>query len=101
MTPSSALSLIYVTFEDGKVFTMDHDDVTSLIYKTLKLSGISNRLLSLNLADTVLSRLNRWNGSQARLTIADVETMIKFVLKENGFHEAATLTSEAFAPQVA
>ena len=100
MAPDAPLNLIFVTFEDGKVFTLDHDDITSQVFKILKLSGLPNRLLALNLADTVLSRLNRWNSSKSRLTIADVESMIKFVLKENGLIEAANLASEALAAQM-
>lgn len=101
MALNATQNLICVTFEDGKVSTMDHDDITGRVFRVLKLSGQTNRLLALNIADTVLSRLNRWNGSQARLTLTDVESMIKFVLKENGQIEAASMTSDAFSTQMA
>ena len=82
-------NLLCVTDENGKVITLEHDDVSSMIFKALKLSGQIDRLLSLNLADKVLYRLRSWNGSQARLSIQDVNYMIKYVFNECGQTEAA------------
>ena len=71
------------------MITLEHDDITSMIFKALKVSGQIDRLLSLNLADKVLYRLRSWNGSQARLNIQDVNYMIKYVFNECGYTEAA------------
>ena len=82
-------NLLCVTTESGKVITLEHDDITSLIFRALKTSGHVDRLLSLNLADKVMYRLRSWNGSQARLSIIDINYMIKFVFNECGYTEAA------------
>jgi hypothetical protein len=83
------VDLLCLTGEDGKMLTLDHDDVTCIIYKALKASGNPDRLLALNLADKVIYRLTNWQGHQKPLTLHDVEYMIRFVLSEAGNNEAS------------
>jgi hypothetical protein len=83
-------NLLCVTDENGRVITLDHDDVTRMIFNALKEVGQMDRLLSLNLADKVMYRLRSWNGTQTRLSIYDVQYMIKFVFNECGQTDAAT-----------
>lgn len=83
------VELLCVSGENGQIVTLEHDDVTCLIYKALKKSGNPDRLLALNLADKVIYRLTNWNGNKLPLTMHDVEYMIQFVLNEAGNNEAS------------
>jgi hypothetical protein len=74
--------------DNEKVITFDHDDVTALIFKALKASGSSDRLLALNMADKVIYRLKSWKGNTI-LTMHEIIYMIKFVLVEAGQQEAS------------
>jgi len=85
------IELPCVKLEDGQVKVLEHDDVTSIIFKALKAAGNADRLLALNLADKVIYRLNCWKGIDTPLTIHDVEYMTKFVLIEAGKNDAAKL----------
>jgi hypothetical protein len=96
-TSFSNESLLCVTNENGKVITLEHDDITSMIFKALKEAGQIDRLMSLNLADKVMYRLHSWNGSQARLTIYDVKYMIKYVFNECGQTEAAKVLANSMS----
>ena len=78
-----------VKLENGQIITLDHDEVTSIVFKALKAAGNDNRLLALNLADKVIYRLNCWKGNETPLTIQDVQYMTKFVLIEAGQNNAA------------
>lgn len=90
----TSLDLLCVADENGQIVTLEHDDVTCIIYKALKASGNPDRLLALNLADKVIYRLINWRGTGTTLTLNDVEYMIKFVLSEKG-HSAASRSVEA------
>jgi hypothetical protein len=80
----TSVDLICVSDENGKIVSLEHDDVTCIIYKALKASGNPDRLLALNLADKVIHRLTNWQGHQTPLSLRDVEYMIQFVLSEAG-----------------
>lgn len=77
--------LCVINNENGQIITLDHDDVTSRVFKALKTHGNANRLLALNLADKVIYRLKNWKSNQ--ITLCDVEYMIKFVLTELGLSD--------------
>jgi hypothetical protein len=94
----TSIDLLCVSDENGKIVTLEHDDVTCIIYKALKASGNSDRLLALNLADKVIYRLNNWKGHQTPLSLRDVEYMIRFVLSETGNNEASKSVDSANKP---
>jgi hypothetical protein len=83
------IDLLCVSGEHGEIVTLEHDDVTCIIYKALKESGNPDRLLALNLADKVIYRLKSWKDSKMTLTIHDVEYMVRFVLNEAGNNQAS------------
>ena len=83
------LDLLCVANENGTMIPFEHDDVTCMIFKALKITGTNDRLLALNLADKVMHRLKNWNGSDTPLSTNDVELMLRFVLNECGQMEAA------------
>jgi len=73
----------------GKTLPLDHEDITSIIFKALKATGNADRLLALNLADKVICRLNKIKKADNSLNVTDVEAMLRFVLTETGASEAA------------
>jgi hypothetical protein len=81
-------SMLFITDIEGNKMTLEHDDITSMIFKVLKLAGTNDRLLALNLADKVMCRLNLWSNSGNQLSVSDVEQMVRFVLTECGQSEA-------------
>jgi hypothetical protein len=81
--------MLFVNDCEGRKITIEHDDITSMMFKAIKSSGISDRLMALNLADKVMHRLNMWNNSGNSLSVNDVEQMMRFVLNESGQQEAA------------
>jgi hypothetical protein len=83
------IDLLCISDENGKILTLEHDDIACIIYKALKASGNPDRLLALNLADKVIYRLTNWKGDHTPLTLHDVEYMIRFVLTEAGNNEAS------------
>jgi hypothetical protein len=87
----TGVDLLCVSNENGQIVTLEHDDLSCIIYKALKAAGNPDRLLALNLADKVMYRLTNWKGSQDGLSIRDVEAMIQFVLSETGNGEASKL----------
>ena len=83
------IDLLCVSNENGQAVTLEHDDISCIIYKALKAAGNPDRLLALNLADKVMYRLTNWKSNEAGLTLRDVEAMIQFVLSEAGNGEAS------------
>jgi hypothetical protein len=89
MEPSfSNNNMIVVSDNEGKRIALEHDDITSIIFKALKSIGTTDRLLALNLADKVMHRLCMWSNSGNQLSVSDVEQMTRFVLNESGQTEA-------------
>ncbi len=85
----TSVDLLCIAGENGQITTLEHDDVTCMIYKALKEAANPDRLLALNLADKVIYRLINWKDSKMQLTLHDVEYMIKYVLSEAGYNEAS------------
>ena len=85
----TSVDLLCVSDENGQVVTLEHDDVSCIIYKALRAAGNPDRLLALNLADKVMYRLGCWKRSQNGLSVRDMGAMIQFVLLETGNGEAS------------
>lgn len=96
----NGLDLLCIADTDGKIVYLEHDDITCIIYKALKLAGNPDRLLALNLADKVIYRLNNWQRSNPSMTMHDVENMIKYVLTESGNSVASKSVENKLADQV-
>ena len=88
------MEVLYVKADDGKLQTMEHDDITALIFRALKYIGNNDRLIALNLADKVMYRISTWQEPNSPISITDIESMAKFVLFESGYSEASKYFSD-------
>jgi replication-associated recombination protein RarA len=83
------MEYIIVKNDQGKVVPLEHDDITSVIFTALKDSGSTDRLLALNIADKVMYRLELLKKVDNRFFLNELEQMIRFVLNEVGYPDAA------------
>lgn len=74
---------------DTHISILEHDDITIIASKALKAIGNTDRLVALNIADKVLSRLQFLPKKEGYILYSDLQQMMKFVLYEVGFAEAA------------
>ncbi len=87
------MELLLIETKEGKIIPVEHDDITGIIFKALHSCGKSDRLMALNLADKVIYRLKLMKRSDNRFAVQELEQMIKFILNEMGYCDAARIIS--------